>query len=248
VRTPARLLTPVGLALALVVGCATDDGPRATGDPVTEEEADLLAGLLARNHDEGGADFVVTAPYGDEAVLTLTGAVDFRGGVGRAQAVTGVGADGTEQQRTVWFTREAVWFGDPSGSGAGGYLRRPLLPAGDPAPPLLDVVARLVLNLSAGSPDDAAAFLDGAATWQGRRSVDGRLTALYEVPGDAVVAVSATDDVLVQFAAPVPAGDGDPVEVTVTLAEHGRRSLDLPAEAETVEAADHPELGAAVGL
>ncbi|RBY92662.1 hypothetical protein [Blastococcus sp. TF02A-30] len=244
-RTPARLLTPLVTALALVAGCATDDGPRPTGDPVTQEEADLLAGLLARNHDEGGADFVATAPYGDEAVLTLTGAVDFRDGVGRAQVVTG---DGSAPERTVWFTREAVWFDDPTGSGSGGYLRRPLLPADDPAPPLLDVVAGLLLNLSAGSADDAAAFLDGAATWQGRRSVDGRLTALYAVPGDAVVAVSATDDVLVQFAAPVPAEGGDPVEVTVTLAGHGRRSLDLPAEAETIEAADHPELGAALGL
>jgi hypothetical protein len=61
------------------------------------------------------------------------------------------------------------------------------------------------------------------------------------------VAVSSADDVLVQFATPLPAADGE-LEATTTLAEHGRRSLDLPDEALTAPLADHPELAAAVGL
>ncbi|MBJ7452622.1 MAG: hypothetical protein JHC71_11115 [Blastococcus sp.] len=54
---------------------------------------------------------------------------------------------------------------------------------------------------------------------------------------------------LVQFATPLPAGSGDDdVEVTATLADHGRRSLDLPDAERTAAVADHPELAAALGL
>jgi hypothetical protein len=36
--------------------------------------------------------------------------------------------------------------------------------------------------------------------------------------------------------------------VTVTLAGHGRRSVELPDEATSVPAADHPELAERLGL
>jgi hypothetical protein len=252
-RLPTLALPAAALVLTLLAGCAADGGPREAGDAVTEAEADLLAGLLVRNHDEGGADFVVTAPYGRDAVLTLTGEVDFRAGVGRAQAVTST--DGTDAARTVFFTRDELWFGDLPGlaealadSGT-TYLSRPLAVSDDDAPPLVDVLVAILLGLSADTADEPAAFLDGDCTWQGRRSIDGRPTELFGLPGERTVAVSSTEDVLVQFATPLPAGDGaDDVEVTATLAEHGRRSLDLPGEAQTAPAADHPEFAAALGL
>jgi hypothetical protein len=246
-RTHARL-PAVGLLLALVAGCAGDDGRREAGDAVTAAEADLLAGLLQRNHSEGGADFVVTAPYGREAVLTLTGEVDFRAGTGRAQAVTGT--TGTEEVRSVFFTREDLWIGDVPGAEAAGavYLSRPVAVDGD-RPPLVDVVVTVLMNLAAEDADDPAAFRHGGYSWLGRRSIDGRPTELFGLPGGRAVAVSSTEDVLVQFATPLPTGSGaDDLEVTTTLAEHGPRSLDLPDDARTAPVADHPELAAAVGL
>src|SRR3954464_301177 len=86
---PRPLLVALGLALSLVAGCSSDSAlDRHPGDPVTAEEAAALAELLHRDLTHGGADFVVTAPYAGGVVLTLTGDVDFRGGVGRAEAVT----------------------------------------------------------------------------------------------------------------------------------------------------------------
>ena len=248
-RTHARL-PALGLLLALAAGCAGDGAQREAGDAVTEADAALLAGLLQRNHSEGGADFVVTAPYGRGAVLTLTGEVDFRAGTGRAQAVTSTGA--TDVVRTVFFTREDLWFGDVPGVEAAGtgtvYLGRPLAVDGE-RPPLVDVLVTVLLGLAAEDADDPAAFLDAGYSWQGRRSIDGRPTELFGLPGGRAVAVSSTEDVLVQFATPLPAGSGiDDVEVTATLAEHGRRSLDLPDEERTAPVADHPELAAALGL
>ncbi len=243
-------LPAAALVLALATGCAGDDGRRTAGDAVTGQEADLLAGLLHRNHTEGGADFVVTAPFGEGAVLTLVGEVDFRAGTGRAQAVTST--DGADVVRTVFFTRDQLWFGDVPGvaealadSGA-TFLSRPMA-TGDEEPPLVDVLVTVLLGLSTDGDDAPAGFLDGGYSWQGRRSIDGRPTELFGLPGDRTVAVSSTEDVLVQFATPLPSAQGE-LEATTTLAEHGRRSLDLPDEAQTAPVADHPELAAALGL
>lgn len=251
-RPRTRALPALGLVLALAAGCGGDGGPRDAGDAITEAEAELLAGLLQRNLDEGGADFVVTAPVGGGTVLTLTGEVDFRDGVGRAQAVTGT--DGAEEVRTVFFTRDELWFGDVPGvaealAGSGAvYLRRPVVTAAEEAP-LVDVLVTVLLGLAADGADEPAAFLDGGYSWQGRRSIDGRPTELYGLPGERTIAVSSTEDLLVQFATPLPVGPGaEDLEATTTLAEHGPRTLALPEEAQSAPAADHPELATAVGL
>ncbi|MGY1753981.1 hypothetical protein [Blastococcus sp. SYSU D01042] len=251
-RPRTHALPALGLVLALATGCAGDGAPRDAGDAVTEAEAAVLGGLLQRNLDEGGADFVVTAPFGEGTVLTLTGEVDFRDGVGRAQAVTST--DGAEEARTVFFTRDELWFGDVPGAAealaASGatYLHRPVQATGED-PALVDVLVTVVLGLAADADDPPAAFLDGGWSWQGRRSIDGRPTELFALPGDRTVAVSSTDDLLVQFSTPLPTGPGaDALEVTTTLAEHGPRSLALPEETQTAPAADHPGLAAAVGL
>ncbi|WP_092198724.1 hypothetical protein [Blastococcus tunisiensis] len=252
----ARLLLSAGLAMALVTGCTGDSGlDRTAGDPVTEEEAQVLSALLQRNQQRGGADFVVTAPYGDGELLTLTGAVDFRNEVGRAQVVTSFDDGRDDDVRTLFFTDEEVWVGDVPGLtdalAAGGvpavtYLRRPVtLGSEDGAPLLLDVLTEVLLNLSARRADDPRAFLDGDYTWQGQRSIDSRLTTLFGVPGDRTVAVDAAEDVLTQFVTPLADGGFD---VTVTLSGHGMRPIDLPAAEETAAAADHPDVAAALGI
>src|SRR5215218_6952677 len=104
-RSRARALQLVlGLTLSLLPACSADDGDRRAGDPVTASEAETLARLLHRNVQRGGADFVVTAPYSDAAMLTLTGEVDFRRGVGRAQAVTSFDDERPDDVRTLFFT------------------------------------------------------------------------------------------------------------------------------------------------
>ena len=82
-------------------------------------------------------------------------------------------------------------------------------------------------------------------TWQGQRSIDSRLTSLFGLKDGRTVAVAATDDLLIQFVTPLAGGE---VDVTVTLSDHGSRTLPAPAETETAEAADHPEIAAAFGI
>jgi hypothetical protein len=196
---------------------------------------------------------VVTAPFGEASVLTLTGEIDFREAAGRAQVVTSV-AGREDETRTLFFTPEQLWFGDvpgltealtAAGAPEAGYLRRPLVTTDDAEPPLVDVLVRVLLNLADRTPDDPSSFLTRDYTWEGQRSIDSRLASLFGLPDGATVAVEASSDLLTQFATALP---GEDVEVTVTLSDHGRRALDLPAEEDTAEAADHPDLAAELGL
>ncbi|MDP9389872.1 MAG: hypothetical protein M3P89_00410 [Actinomycetota bacterium] len=247
----AALLLALGLAIALLPACSADDADRRPGDAVTAAEAQTLARLLHLNLQRGGADFVVTAPY-DGAVLTVTGEVNFRRTVGRAQAVTTFGDGRPDDVRTVFFTDEHIWFGNVPGlaeslavAGAPGaaYLRRPVPSPGE-SPVLVDFVLGILLNLSAPRDDDPEAFRHGGYTWEGQRSIDSRLTSLYGLPSGRAVAVGS-GGLLTQFVTPLPGGDS---EVTVTLSDHGRRRLGVPAEQKTADVADHADLAAAFGL
>ncbi len=247
-RTTPGVLACALLA-ALLAGCTADPVVRRPGAAVTDAEADALSRLLQRNFQHGGADFVVTAPYGPDVVLTLTGEIDFRRSQGRAELVTGYGDDRPDDTATVWFSADALWIGDVPGLAdaldeAGidaSAVRRPLRTEG--SADLVDVLVHAVLGLSRTRTDDPRAFLDGDWTWQGQRSIDGRLCAVYADDGGASVAVGAADDLLLQYATPLP---GQSFEVTVTLADHGPTSVTLPAAAESADVADHPELAGAM--
>ena len=253
-RVPARrrpLLPVLGLTVALLAGCGGAE-ERAEGAPVTEEEARLLAQLLADNHEGGGADVVVTAPYGEDTVLTLTGEVDLADGVGRAQAVTSFGDGRPDDTRTLFFTADQLWFGEVPGLsatlGAAGlpdaaYVRRPVA-LGEQAP-LVDVLTQVVLNLAAEEADAAGAFQGAGYTWEGDGSINGELAARYASAAGWSVAVDRSTDRLVQYRTPLP---GQGFEVTVTLSDHGPRTITVPAEGESVDGAAHPQVAATVGL
>jgi hypothetical protein len=253
-RPRARFLVPA-LTTALLAACTSGNAVRPVGDAVTPAEAAALGELLHRDFQQGGAGFVATAPYGPGAILTLTGDVDFRHFVGRAQAVTSFGDGRPDDTRTVFFTPTDLWVGDVpglatalkrAGAAKGAYLRRPLAgPDTAPGSPLLDVLARMVVDLSSTSADDQRYFQDGHTTWQGQRSIDGRLASMYRLEHGDTVAVATAGDLLLQYAGPLP---GRAFTVTVTLSDHGPRTVELPADDTTVAAADQPVIAAAVGV
>ena len=256
-RYRARLLMlALGLVTALLAGCSFGAGAdRTAGSPVTAAEAQAIAGLLHGDFQAGGAGFVVTAPYSHDAVLTLTGDIDFRHSIGRAQAVTTYSDGHADDTRTLFFTPQDLWVGDVPGLTAAltkaglpkaTYLRRPLtLPLDAGGMPLLDVLTRVLVDLSSPTADDPRYFQDGHTTWQGQRSIDGRLASMFRLRDGRTVAVSASDSLLLQFATPLRGGDFD---ATVTLSDHGPRVIDLPSASETAEVADHGAIAAALGV
>src|SRR3978361_114423 len=113
---PRSLLLALGLVLALLAGCSDSSAAdRVAGAKVTQDEADVLAELLHKDFTLGGANFVESAPYGEGALLTLTGQVDFVASIGSAQAVTSFTDGRPDETRTVVFTPNDIWFGDVPG-------------------------------------------------------------------------------------------------------------------------------------
>jgi hypothetical protein len=253
-RARALVVVPA-LTTALLAGCTSGSSVRPIGNAVTPAEASALAELLHRDFQQGGAGFVATAPYGPGAILTLTGDVDFRHFVGRAQAVTSFGDGRADDTRTVFFTPTDLWVGDvpglaaalaQAGSPKATYLRRPLVaPDAASGTPLLDVLVRMVVDLSSTSSDDRRYFLDGHTTWQGQRSIDSRLASMYRLRDGDTVAVATAGNLLLQYGGSMP---GHAFTVTVTLADHGPRSVELPGDDTSVAASDQPVIAAAVGV
>jgi hypothetical protein len=249
------LLAVLAPMLALVAGCSSGDEERAPGDPVSAAEADVLSGLLYRDFQAGGADFVVAAPYAEGAVLTLTGEVDFSRGIGRAQGVTEYADGRPDDTRTLFFTGTDIWFGDvpqlaeqltAAGLPAATYVRRPIATAGtDGTASLIDVLVQMVPRLSARAADDPRSFTENDYTWQGTRSVNGELASVFRTGGGATVTVAADSGLLLQYVTRLPDQQFD---VTITLADHGEREIELPADEDTLDATAHPEVAAALGI
>jgi hypothetical protein len=250
-------LLALGLALALLTGCSgADAAARAPGDRVTDDEAAVLADLLHQDLVRGGADFTETAPYAEGAVLTLTGTVDFTSGRGRATAVTTYANGQPTDTRTIWFTDQTLWMGQvpnlaatlgAAGLPAAQYVRRPLATndTTQATPALIDVAAQLVLRLSAPKADEVRTFESGNYTWQGQRSINGRLASEYRLASGAQVAVAASDKTLLRYVTPLP---GQDFSVTMTLTAHGPRTVDLPPDDQTVDLTAHPDVANALGM
>ena len=251
---PVRLvvLAAVAALVTVLTGCSEDEAPdRAPGDPVTAAEADVLSQVLYADRQAGGADFEVSAPYAEGAVLTLTGEVDFSRDTGRAQAVTTYANGQPEETRTLFFSETDLWQGDvpgladaltAAGLPAATYARRPIVTSGSTGTAsLLDVLVQMVTRLSARAADDPRSF--EAYTWTGSRSVNGQLASVFRSGTGAEIAVAADSDLLVQYVTEL-----QDFEVTITLADHGSRDITLPADTDTVDTAAHPGIAAALGL
>lgn len=251
-RRPPLVVPSLLVALALLAGCGEDETvQRVPGDPVTTQEAEVLGQVLAADLEEGGADFEVTAPYAEGAVLTLTGEIDFAEGIGRAQAVTSYADGRPEDTRTLFFTGEDLWQGDvpglaealeEAGLPPATYVRRPIATtqAGGTAS-LLDVLVQMVPKLAAPTADDPRSF--AGYTWAGSQSINGELVSVFQNPTGTTIAVAADSELLVQYSTTL-----QDVPVTITLADHGEREITLPADSDTVSLAEHPDLAAALGL
>ncbi|MCZ2823008.1 MULTISPECIES: hypothetical protein [unclassified Modestobacter] len=251
-RRPPLLVPSLLVVLALLAGCGDDEtAERVPGDPVSSAEAEVLGQVLYADREEGGADFEVTAPYAEGAVLTLTGEIDFTEGTGRAQAVTSYADGRPEDTRTLFFTGEDLWQGDvpglaealeEAGLPPATYVRRPIATtqAGGTAS-LLDVLVQMVPRLASTTADEPQSF--AGYTWAGSRSINGELASVFQNPTGTTIAVAADSELLVQYATTL-----QDVPVTITLADHGEREITLPAEGDTVSLTEHPEIAAALGL
>jgi len=246
---PLLALLAIVVSLIGLAGCVEENGERQIGDPITEGEADILAGLLNRNFTEGGVAFRAVSPYAENSTFTYTGTLDFTTGTGTGIAVTDYNGQQPAESRSLYFTTDEVTFGDvpnltESMAAAGvpgvNFMRRQIQAGQE----LIDTVAALLPRLAADEPDNAAAYLERDYTFQGQTTIDGQLAALFSF-GQAQVAVGVNEKLMLQYVTTLP---NSAIQVTVTLSDHGPQTVEAPPADQTVSATDYPDVAASVGV
>jgi len=237
------------MAVLSLSSCVEENAERQIGDPITQGEAEVLAGLLNRNFTAGGATFRIAAPYAENTTFTYSGTMDFTTSTGTGTAVTDYDGQQPAESRSLYFTTDDVTFGDVPGltdamaaAGVPGvnFMRRQILPGQD----LIDTLVALLPRLAAPEPDTAAAYLERDYTFQGQTTIDGQLAALFSF-GQAQVAVGVTEKLMLQYVTTLP---DTALRVTITLSDHGPQTVDTPPADQTVSATDYPEVAAGVGV
>jgi hypothetical protein len=153
---PRRRAVLVALAASVVIGAGCSpsaDAPPAggAGAPLTLDQASLLADTLHRNHEAGGASFVVTARDATTgATVVLQGQVDWTTGHGVAE-VSGL-RDAVGPVLAVAWTREAVAEQRTAGE---RFVLRDI----DTAQHTADRLIAIVLGLATERPDNAQLVL-----------------------------------------------------------------------------------------
>lgn len=251
-RVPApQLLLPLLTAALVLTGCSEDDpnANRAPGDEITAAEAEVLAEVLHRNVEEGGAEVTISAQYAEQALLTMTGSVDFTDGTGTLDTLTEYTDGQPDEVRTIYFTPERITIGNIPGlteamadAGREGvqYLRTDLNQQGR----LVDNIVGMLTRLAADEPDDPNNLIAAGYTWQGSGRIDQVLTSTF-ASGDTTISVGVEDRLLRQFAAP-PGDNTFPVRIT--LSNHGPQEIDFPPEDQIADASAYPEVAAQFGF
>lgn len=244
-------LTALCTALALS-GCVSDDpnSNRAPGDAITTDEAQVLAEVLHQDFEKGGADVTVSAQYATTALLKLTGEVDFTTSEGTLDAVTTFTDGQPTEERTVYFTADQIVIGNIPGfadaiKDAGRpqalYLRTDL----DQTGRLIDNIIGMLQRLGAEAPDDPDNLIAAGYTWQGSGRIDNVLISTFSTgTGTATIRVGQ-DRLLHQFVSPPPGGD---FPVTITLSNHGKRSIEFPPEEQIADATAYPDVATQFGF
>ncbi len=247
----ARSLTAFITAVLVLSGCGEDDPNenRAPGDPITVAEAEVLAEVLHRNTEEGGADVTVTAQYAEEALLTMTGSIDFSTDTGTLDAVTTYTTGQPDDLRTIYFDADRIVIGNIPGftdamATAGRtdalYLRTDL----DQETRLLDNVAGMLNRLAADEPDDPDNLIAAGYTWEGASRIDSVLTNTFRTTV-ASISIGIEDRLLRQYVTSPAAGT---FPVRITLSNHGPNEVAFPPEEQIADASAYPEIAAQFGF
>lgn len=222
----ASVLLAAGAALA--AGCggssggggatasapATTAADAAAGRPVSDEQALVLARVLQRNWERGGAVVAGTVPvHGSD--VELHGRVDFRDGRGEMTLT-----EPTGQERRYAWTRRSVRAQEEPGSKR--YVAQAPDPGGDP----VHAAIRLLNLLSAETIDNTTNIKDQDARWlRAERLGDDEVDVYrYGADGATTYWVGADDGLLRQVEARFP----DDSVLTVELTAHRPVRVTVP--------------------
>lgn len=170
----------VGTAGWMAVSCGAD---RAAAErPVTEEEAQLLAGMRQRNHGSDPVAVRMNIPVEGENVA-VDGYLDWDGPLLYARVPT---EDGSKQlvQATpglVAVREDDEAFDEPAVPEDGWTPRQMLAGSASPAQTAFDILASSLFTL-ASERDDDPGYVAEHATWRDEGLVDGEPVEVFRAP------------------------------------------------------------------
>jgi len=212
----------------------------ATKTAITREQASVLADVLVKNNDLGGADVTATVPYG-VATFTMTGTIDWANHLGRVTVSTEVSTEVNAKATTsfdIAFTGDTVY--EQVDGLADALAATDRTPAGwvvrslDPSTSPLDVVLSLLNTSTSIQRDNPVLLISNGTTYLGSATLDGVNdgveTDRFE-SGRTNFWVGHDDGRLYRESADLDATDSTAV---IDFSNHGPRTIELPAATDTV--------------
>jgi hypothetical protein len=251
---PIRFRAVAGCVLVLlsVVSCGSSkpidasSGPSVpAGKPLTLAQAEVLASVLTKNFDEGGAVFTVTVPYSTQTTYTLNGSIDYTKGTAQSTLrITSVGKDPADSE-LLWTKQEVIEQipGLTEAVAAKGrpgvnFVSRPLTTSSPQ-----DVVLNLLLGTASQQRENPALIQQGTDKGD---SAFLRTDTLRNTPVDVyrfgkktTYWVGHDDGVLMRFEATLAIAPGVTV---IDFLEHKPVSIPGPKASEVVFASEIPDV------
>jgi hypothetical protein len=246
VTRAARVLVAAVAVVALAAaGCSSGGTDRSDRAPaardITQSEASVLADLLVRNHDAGGAHLVATVPFG-VATFRLTGDVDWANHVGRVTVHTDVRGRAATPDRDVVWNPDVVFEEVPgleqrlAARGRPGveWVARQL----DPRASNLHLVLQLIDTTSSTQRDNPVLLMSNGVRWLRRDHVGATSVDVYRNQRTTYW-VGRKDHRLHRLEAALGATRST---ATVTFSDLGPRTIATPDDPSIVALADVADL------
>lgn len=163
-----RLLAACVALVATAAACTSSKPKGATstepGTPLTLAQAEVLAGILAKNYEAGGAVFTVTVPYSDQTTYSMNGSIDYTKGTAQSTLrISSNGGKDTADSQLLWTKTEVLEQlpGLTEAVAAKGrpgvtYVSRPMTTTSPQ-----DVVLNLVLGTASAQRENPALIQQG---------------------------------------------------------------------------------------
>ena len=248
---PIRFRAVAGCVLVVlsVLSCGSskpnDASSGPVGKPLTLAQAEVLASVLTKNFDEGGAVFTVTVPASAQTAYSLNGSIDYTKGTAQSTLrVTSEGKDPADSE-LVW-TKQEVLEQIPGlteavaakGRPGVNFVSRPLTTSSPQ-----DVVLNLLLGTASQQRENPALIQQGTA--QGDTAFL-RTDTLRNTPVDVyrfgkktTYWVGHDDGILMRFEATLAIAPGVTV---IDFLEHKPVSIPGPKTSEVVFASEIPDV------
>ena len=207
------------------------------------EEASILAEVLWRNYENGGAHFRLSAQAGIESgTITLDGKIDWTQHHGQAQVFGGAQPNPVEE---VWWDDSAVaeWRPDLTDelSGLVTSGMRPIVVRGpDTEHRRLDQLLAVVTGLAAESPENSQLILQTKGSAFIRSDVlRGQQVVLLRYGQRTIYWIDKQSGEMMRFEGINSTGQ---YPVIVDILDRGSQVIEFPANAESIELASNPDL------